>query len=184
MISLDEIQLLEQKIEVVVTKFLQVTEENKSLIQRCSQLESENQSLMDKLSSFEQDQEKIEQGIIKALDRLNVVENSVLQAVSAGKVEFSATDETVEQNEQAILQANSEADFTSGDEGVQHSQRQDDVFDFPPVPSTEEIINENTPVNDEYNERKQENLPLIDEDLNQNVYAENQDYNSGQLDIF
>ena len=82
MISLEQIQLLEQKVESAVAKILQLTEERDSLHQRCVQLEEENNRLQSNILDFHQDQERIEQGIIKALDKLNAVENSVLQAVT------------------------------------------------------------------------------------------------------
>lgn len=82
MISLEQIQLLEQKVESAVAKILQLTEERDTLHQRCVQLEEENKRLQSTISDFHQDQDRIEQGIIKALDKLNAVENSVLQAVT------------------------------------------------------------------------------------------------------
>lgn len=82
MISLEQIQLLEQKVESAVAKILQLTEERDTLHQRCVQLEEENKRLQSNILDFHQDQDRIEQGIIKALDKLNAVENSVLQAVT------------------------------------------------------------------------------------------------------
>ena len=82
MISLEQIQLLEQKVESAVAKILQLTEERDTLHQRCVQLEEENKRLQSNILDFHQDQERIEQGIINALDKLNAVENSVLQAVA------------------------------------------------------------------------------------------------------
>ena len=78
MISLEQIQLLEQKVESAVAKILQLTEERDTLFQRCAQLEDENKRLQSNILDFHQDQDRIEQGIIKALDKLNAVENSVL----------------------------------------------------------------------------------------------------------
>lgn len=80
MITLDQIRLLEQKVESAVAKIARLEAENSELKQRCQQLENEKSQIKSTLYNFEQDQEKIEQGIINALDRLNTVENSVLQA--------------------------------------------------------------------------------------------------------
>lgn len=94
MISLSQIQLLEEKVESAVAKIMQLNQEKEALTQRCLQLEEENKTLQANFLSFEQDQERIEQGIIKALDRLNVVENSVLQAVAyPAKTQEQMTDE-------------------------------------------------------------------------------------------
>ncbi|MCK9169156.1 MAG: cell division protein ZapB [Treponema sp.] len=80
MISLDQILLLEQKVESAVKKITQLQMENDALRSKCSELTNALSSKTELLSSFEQDQSKIEDGILKALDRLNSIENSVLKA--------------------------------------------------------------------------------------------------------
>lgn len=180
MISLDEIQLLEQKVEAVVTKLLQVTEEKKSLTQRCFQLESENHDLRNKISSFEKDQERIEQGIIKALDRLNIVENSVLKVVTSETNSVSVSEEV----EHSVTQSYTNEDvYTSekssiSDEILPEARIQPDTStqvndNFPPVFSGEIISEENYEIDDSVND-----VP------NENIFSDTQDYNSGQLDIF
>lgn len=84
MISLDQVLLLEQKVESAVAKIAQLQAENDALRSRCSELTNALSSKSEQLSSFESDQNKIENGILKALDRLNSIENSVLRA--AGQV--------------------------------------------------------------------------------------------------
>lgn len=102
MISLDQIRVLEQKIEAIVSKIKELTEENLVLHNKNSQLEQENSLLKTKLSAFEQDQEKIEQGIINALDRLNSVENSILLAAGVLNQENSTeTSQTPQENHTA-----------------------------------------------------------------------------------
>ncbi|AEE16373.1 cell division protein ZapB [Treponema brennaborense] len=80
MISLDQIRVLEQKVESIVAKLGLLVTENAELKQKCAQLEQSGKEAAAALSAYEQDQSKIEQGILHALDRLNTVENSVLQA--------------------------------------------------------------------------------------------------------
>ncbi|MFA6855870.1 MAG: cell division protein ZapB [Treponema sp.] len=82
MISLDQILLLEKKVESAVKKITQLQAENDALRSKCSELTNALSSKTELLSSFEQDQSKIEDGILKALDRLNSIENSVLKADS------------------------------------------------------------------------------------------------------
>ena len=53
MISLEQIQLLEQKVESAVAKILQLTEERDTLFQRCAQLEDENKRLQHMLEKYE-----------------------------------------------------------------------------------------------------------------------------------
>ena len=80
MISLDHVLLLEQKVESAVAKIAQLQAENDALRSRCSELTNALSTKSEQLSSFESDQNKIESGILKALDRLNSIENSVLKA--------------------------------------------------------------------------------------------------------
>ena len=83
MISLDQILLLERKVESAVEKISQLQSENDALRTKCAELTNALADKSERLSSIEQDQSKIENGILKALDRLNSIENSVLRAGSA-----------------------------------------------------------------------------------------------------
>ena len=78
MITLDHVLLLEQKVESAVKKISQLQAENDALRSRCAELTNALSSKSEQLSAFEQDQGKIESGILKALDRLSAIENSVL----------------------------------------------------------------------------------------------------------
>lgn len=98
MISLDQVLLLEQKVESAVAKIAQLQAENDALRSKCSELTNALSSKSEQLSSFESDQSKIESGILKALDRLNSIENSVLKA--AGQASF-AQQQNVAQNIQS-----------------------------------------------------------------------------------
>lgn len=82
MISLDQIQLLQQKVEKAILKISELQNINDSLTLKCNELEEKNTFLTNKVATFEADQNKIEQGILKALERLNTVESSVLQSYS------------------------------------------------------------------------------------------------------
>ena len=80
MISLDQVYLLEQKVESAVAKIQQLQVENDALRNKCAELTNALTAKSEQLSSIEQDQSQIESGIKKALDRLNSIENSVLKA--------------------------------------------------------------------------------------------------------
>lgn len=101
MISLDQILLLEQKVEGAVAKIAQLQAENDALRKSCAELTNALSAKSEQLSSFEQDQSRIENGIIKALDRLNSIENAVLEA--AGQ-ESSAQTKTAAPEERPVLQ--------------------------------------------------------------------------------
>lgn len=82
MISLDQVFLLEQKVEGAVAKIQQLQAENDALRTKVAELTNALSAKSEQLSSFENDQTQIESGIKKALDRLNSIENSVLKAAS------------------------------------------------------------------------------------------------------
>lgn len=79
MVSLDQVYLLEQKVESAVAKIQQLQAENDALRNKCSELTNALSAKSEQLSNFESDQSQIESGIKKALDRLNSIENSVLR---------------------------------------------------------------------------------------------------------
>ncbi len=82
MISLDQVYLLEQKVESDVEKIQQLQAENDALRSKCNELTNALSVKSEQLSSFESDQTQIETGIKNALDRLNSIENTVLKTAS------------------------------------------------------------------------------------------------------
>lgn len=103
MISLDQVQMLEKKVEVVVSKIAQLQHANDVLTAQNRELQEKNSLLVQKISSFEVDQNRIEQGILSALNRLDSMENAVLQTGSTMQqpsqpiVESSIKEETIQQ---------------------------------------------------------------------------------------
>ncbi|MBQ9206531.1 MAG: cell division protein ZapB [Treponema sp.] len=83
MISIEQVLLLEEKVESAVKKIEQLNAENAALRSKCAELSNALNAKSEQFSSFQSDQSKIEEGILKALSRLNAVENVVFQA-SAG----------------------------------------------------------------------------------------------------
>lgn len=82
MITLNQVELLEQKVESAVEKIQQLQAENDALRKKCSELTNAISVKSEQLTSFESEQSQIENGIKKALERLNSIENSVLKATS------------------------------------------------------------------------------------------------------
>jgi len=82
MITLDQILTLQEKVESAVKKIEQLTAENAALRSKCVELTNALSAKTEQFSSFEADQSKIENGLLKALERLNAVENAVLNAAS------------------------------------------------------------------------------------------------------
>lgn len=83
MISFDQVLLLEQKVESAVAKIAQLKAENAALRTKCAELTNALSAKTEQFSAFQSDQGKIEEGILKALERLNTVENAVLSATSS-----------------------------------------------------------------------------------------------------
>ena len=82
MISLDQVYLLEQKVESAVAKIQQLQADNDALRNKCTELTNALSAKSEQLSNFESDQSQIETGIKNALDRLNSIENSVLKTAT------------------------------------------------------------------------------------------------------
>lgn len=209
MISLVQIQLLEEKVEGAVARIMQLNQEKEALTKRCLQLEEENRLFRENLLSFEQDQERIEQGIIKALDRLNVVENSVLQAVEQHQTDGSQeaveevqspTTEVAEQDVQAQQVFDNEMRQTNNPLPRQDGQPSNEPAYQEEVPIAH-VPSENLGFAPMFSEEVVENdadygegeKPLQTDEFdfgfqkpqNDNLFAQNQDdQQSGQLDIF
>lgn len=83
MISLDQVLLLEKKVESAVAKIQQLQTENDALRKKCDELTNSLSSKSELLSSFESDQNQIENGIKNALDRLSSIENTVIETFSS-----------------------------------------------------------------------------------------------------
>lgn len=109
MISLDQVLQLEEKVESAVKKIEQLNVENAALRRKCAELTNALATKSEQFSSFQTDQSKIEEGILKALSRLNAVENVVLSAVngaaqvSSGSV-VQAKEPVPENNVQEVLE--------------------------------------------------------------------------------
>lgn len=199
MISLSQIQLLEEKVESAVAKIMQLNQEKEALAKRCLQLEEENKLLQENLLSFEQDQKRIEQGIIKALDRLNVVENSVLQAVAIQHQE-QPTDEVqvpptdfIHQEVHLPAATQEVLPQTEIENDSQHSlQPSENDLGLAPMFS-EEVVSPNL-VHPELDEQvSQEHNPFLEQNQDIGLLTNNQDNyrqdsqeqgDSAQLDIF
>lgn len=114
MISLDQVYLLEQKVESAVEKIQQLQAENDALRSKCNELTNALSAKSEQLSNFESDQSQIETGIKKALDRLNSIENSVLknadqqnQAEQAAKPAVQASPAPQEQSSTTVQSTSS-----------------------------------------------------------------------------
>lgn len=115
MISLDQVLLLQKKVETAVGKinFLtgqieQLKNDNAALRTKCVELTKALDEKTELVSFLEANQGKIEEGILTALNRLDTVENAVLDGDSAQSAGTEGTDSPVQADSQ-----------TSGDEEVE-----------------------------------------------------------------
>ena len=155
MISLDQVLLLQKKVETAVERMgalnaenSQLKSENDALRSKCAELTKALAEKTELVSHLEADQSKIEEGILLALDRLDTVENSVLSAASTSvkqntEVTTSESDESKTVSETAVTEAATESTPFSKDESE-------------PVSSEE---TESTPVNTEETQSFNEQTP-------------------------
>ena len=80
MTSPDHAELLVKKVESIVAKTLNLQAENDALRTKCAELTNALSAKTEQLASFEREQSMVEGGILKALERLSSIENSILQA--------------------------------------------------------------------------------------------------------
>ena len=80
MLNLDQVRLLENRVEKAVGKIQSLTTENTHLRSQLSALQTRVGELEGLVRSFKDDQGRIEEGILNALDRLSAFEDSVFHA--------------------------------------------------------------------------------------------------------
>ncbi len=142
MISLDQVFLLEQKVESAVAKIQQLQSENDALRTKCEQLTNALSVKSEQLSSFENDQNQIESGIKKALDRLNSIENSVLKAASMNTNGQAPVQQPQQPVQQQIVQTEEKPVIEEPVQQTIQSNVQTSLFNSEPE---EPVIEENSP---------------------------------------
>ena len=115
MISLDQVKLLEQKVESAVAKIQQLKAENDALRTKVTELTNAVSAKSEQLSSFESEQDQIESGIKKALDRLSSIENTVLKTAFSVDKNSQAASKPASQQTSTIVTYNNPAMQTIDD---------------------------------------------------------------------
>lgn len=89
MISLDQVLLLQEKVETAVARIgslkaevAQLKSENDALRTKCTELTNSLTAKTEFISALEANQDKIEQGILNALSRLDSLEDAVTEGTS------------------------------------------------------------------------------------------------------
>lgn len=148
MIALDQVLLLQKRVEAAVEKIRelnacieQLKSENAALLREKAEL---SKALSDKtglVSSLEAEQNKIEDTILQALEQLNIVENSIIDSSSSALQNDPAVRGDVQIQIQPAPQQSGESKEAS-DVLAQESQNEEPVITptihFEPVQSSEE----------------------------------------------
>lgn len=170
MISLDQILVLEKKVESAVNKITQLQAENDALRSKCAELTNALSSKSEQLSSFEQDQGLIESKIVNLINRFNNIENSVLDVIgSSGSMQSPVA---------AIQQP---VQTPAPEQSVQQTQ----VPDQNPIAQSQTYVPASEPVVSTPVETESEEMQQSFFDMNEvSSTDDNQSQESGQFDIF
>ena len=170
MISLDQILVLEKKVESAVNKITQLQAENDALRSKCAELTNALSSKSEQLSSFEQDQGLIESKIVNLINRFNNIENSVLDVIgSSGFMQSPVA---------AIQQP---VQTPAPEQSVQQAQ----VPDQTPIAQSQTYVPASEPVVSTPEETESEEMQQSFFDMNEvSSQDDNQSQESGQFDIF
>lgn len=132
MISIDQVLLLQQKVESAVQKIVELKAENDALRNKCSELTNALSEKSELLASFTADEKKIEDSILGALDRLNKIENSVLSQAgqnTAPKSEAAPLPATNNESDDVVA-PEFDLDVSTDDNSDQDSDEKEEKFDI------------------------------------------------------
>ncbi len=132
MISIDQVLLLQQKVESAVQKIVELKAENDALRNKCSELTNALSEKSELLASFTADEKKIEDSILGALDRLNKIENSVLSQAgqnTALKSEAAPLPATNNESDDVVA-PEFDLDVSTDDNSDQDSDEKEEKFDI------------------------------------------------------
>lgn len=130
--TLEQVLLLEQKVQSAVEKIKQLQAENDALRSKCAELTNAVSSKSEQLKSFESDKNLIQSGIQKALDHLNSIEYSVLDRDD----QVLPIPQPVIENPNPVIQENIEQE-----EIVQEEQENISVEEVNEETESEETVN-------------------------------------------
>ena len=104
MLSLDQVRLLEDRVQKAVSKIQTLTSENTHLRSELSALQTRVVELEGLVNAFKDDQGRIEEGILNALDKLSAFEDSVFHADSpvSASVDVQPTQAAATRDEEII----------------------------------------------------------------------------------
>ena len=192
MITLDQVLMLEQKVESAVVKIQQLQAENDALRKQCAELTNALSSKSEQLSSFESNQSQIESGILNALDRLNQIENSVLKVAGQDAVQNQTQPQIIQntvtiQNNEPILQQTTQSFDTMQEVEKDSSEAEEEVTED--ASNTEESSFEpsqtnyfqDSPASQDLESSNTEETHFVESTIEQNVEMNIQEYDQSDL---
>lgn len=117
MLTLDQVQKLEQKVEKAVSLIKALQRDKEDLENKLSRSISRISELEGVINSFKQDQNRIEEGILSALSRLSEFEDAAVaggipsEKVPAHTQEPARKEEPVQQEQEPVLETGVDLDF-------------------------------------------------------------------------
>ncbi len=142
MLTLDQVRLLENRVEKAVGKITSLTDENTLLRNQLSGLQTRVSELEGLVRTFRDDQGRIEEGILSALDRLSAFEDSFFTSDAPISVDSTPPAQENVAQEEAIDQSYTESTAPSEDkaESVQTDLLSETDWDPPEnLPTSESL---------------------------------------------
>ncbi|MFP4152596.1 MAG: cell division protein ZapB [Alkalispirochaeta sp.] len=93
MLSIDQVRLLEERVQRVIARTGELQRENGSLRERLEEYEGRIRELQEQIDRFVSNQADIEQGVLNALHRLDEVEDAVVEGTQEPRTVEHAREE-------------------------------------------------------------------------------------------
>ncbi len=129
MLSLDQVRLLEDRVEKAVNRIRLLSEENTRLKLDLQQKGLRVSELENLVRAFKDDQGRIEEGILNALEQLSAFEDTVIQTVIDAPVDTKNTIDTAAEDSSAQTMAEDESILSD----IPDENQTGDLFDTPPT---------------------------------------------------
>ena len=190
MITLDQVLMLEQKVESAVVKIQQLQAENDALRKQCAELTNALSSKSEQLSSFESNQSQIESGILNALDRLNQIENSVLKVAGQDAIQNQRQPQIIQstvtiQNNQPVVQTTQSFNTL---ETVQETVEIEPSISSSTIEQPEnQIVEESTFVQESYNPQFEEQSTIeqpVEDQQEESTFVQNDSIQTNNVSSF
>lgn len=182
MISLDQIQILEQKIESAVAKIAQLTAENDALRSKCAELTNALSAKTEQLSAFQTDQNKIELRIKKALEQLENIPDTLNGSFQVEPEEKTTAQESAETSQpESSLADNYERNEEVSHDEYQSSEAEAETYAYETSEATDSA--ENNTYTEEASSENYENADTVYSDSEETEEMSEEDNSHSDSEI-